>query len=257
MAIWSVPWLELQSEIPVAVINPRQVREFAKSMGRLAKTDKLDADVLARYAEAMQPEPRPLPDENDEELQSLLARRRQLVDMLTAEKNRLRQARSQLRPGIEKHIRWLEGEVHALEKEIRNLQKATPKWEERMRLLESAPSVGPVLSATLTGYLPELGHLDGKKIAALVGLAPFNCDSGRREGRRAVWGGRGQVRAALYMSTMTAARCNPVIRPFYLRLRSQGKPYKVAMVACMRKLLTMLNAMVRDRTPWQPQPAIP
>ncbi len=246
-----------EAGIPVSVVNPRQLRDFAKSLGRLAKTDKLDAGVLARYAQAMTPEPRPLPDEDDEELQSLLARRRQLVEMITAEKNRLRRALPQLRHRIEEHIRWLEEQVKELEKEIRRLQKSKPAWKELMTLLESAPSVGPVLSATLTAYLPELGQLDRRKISALVGLAPFNCDSGKREGTRAIWGGRAHVRAALYMSVISAVRYNPVIRSFYQRLRSQGKRPKVALVACMRKLLTMLNAMVRDWTPWQPQPASP
>lgn len=246
-----------RARIPVAVMNPRQVRDFARSMGHLAKTDKMDATVLARYAETLQPEPRPLLNENDEKLRSLLARRRQLVGILTAEKNRLRRARPELTLRIERHITWLEGEVKALDQEIRELQKSTLEWEERTRLLETAPSVGPVVSATLIGYLPELGRLDRKKISALVGVAPFSCDSGQSRGRRAVWGGRREVRSALYMSAVSAVRCNPAIRSFYQRLRSQGKPPKVALVACMRKLLTMLNAMVRDRAPWQPQAAAP
>ncbi len=208
-----------EAEISISVINPRQVRDFARSLGKLAKTDKLDAGVLARYAQAMSPEPRPLPDEDDEELQSLLARRRQLVEMITAEKNRLRRALPQLRHGIEEHIRWLEEQGKELEKEIRKLQKSNSTWKELMALLESAPSVGPILSATLTAYLPELGQLDRRKISALVGLAPFNCDSGKREGTRAIWGGRAHVQAALYMSVVSAVRCNTVIRSFYQRLR--------------------------------------
>lgn len=243
--------------IPVAVVNPRQVRDFAKSIGRLAKTDKLYAEVLARFAETVQPEPRPLPDENDQRLRDLLVRQRQLVDMITAEKNRLRRASPSVRSGIESHLGWLNEEPKKLNEEIRKLQTSSAVWEARMRLLESVPGVGPVVSSTLVGFLPELGRLDRRKIASLVGVAPFNCDSGVRKGRRAVWGGRGQVRSALYMSVMAGLRCNQQIRSFYQRLRKQGKPAKVTLVACMRKLLAILNAMIGDHTPWHPQPATP
>ena len=242
-----------RGDIPVAVMNPRQIRDFAKSIGQLAKTDKLDAAVLARFAETMQPEPRLLPAEDEEQLRDLLARRRQLVGMITAEKNRLRRASSSVRTGIETHLRWLNEKLKELDKEIRQRQKSNAVWEERTRLLESAPGVGEVVSATLVGFLPKLGTLDRRKISSLVGVAPFNCDSGVRKGKRAVWGGRAQVRSALYMSVMAGIRCNDQIRSFYHRLRKQGKPAKVALVACMRKLLTMLNAMIRDQTPWQPQ----
>lgn len=241
-------------DIPVAVMNPRQVRDFAKSIGRLAKTDKLDAAVLAQFAETMQPQPRPLPDEDAEQLCNLLARRRQLVDMITAEKNRLHQASPAVRTGIEAHLQWLNEELKTLEEEIRQRQRSNTVWEEKARLLESTPGIGMVVSATLVGFLPELGTLDRRKISALVGVAPFNCDSGVRKGKRAVWGGRAQVRSALYMSVMVGIRCNDRIRSFYQHLRKQGKPAKVALVACMRKLLTILNAMVRDGKPWASDP---
>ena len=246
-----------RGDIPVAVMNPRQVRDFAKSIGRLAKTDKLDAEVLSRFAESVQPEPRPLPGADEEQLRDVLARRRQLVDMITAEKNRLRRASSTVRTGIESHLGWLNEELKKLDGEIRQRQKSSAVWEERTRLLESVPGVGSVVSTTLIGFLPELGALDRRKISSLVGVAPLNCDSGVRKGRRAVWGGRAQVRSALYMSVLAGIRYNDRIRSFYQRLREEGKPAKVALVACMRKLLTILNAMIRDRTPWQPQSATP
>ena len=241
-------------DIPVAVMNPRQVRDFAKSIGRLAKTDKLDAAVLARFAETIRPEPRPLPDEGEEQLRDLLARRRQLVDMITAEKNRLRRASPSVHTGIEAHLQWLGEELKKLEEEIRQRQGSNTVWKEKAQLLESTPGVGAVVSATLVGFLPELGTLDRRKISSLVGVAPFNCDSGVRKGKRAVWGGRAQVRSALYMSVMAGIRCNDRIRSFYQRLREQGKPAKAALVACMRKLLTILNAMVRDGKPWESEP---
>jgi len=239
--------------IPVAVMNPRQIRDFAKSTGQLAKTDKLDAAVLAQFAETMQPEPRKLPEEDEEQLRDLLARRCQLVGMITAEKNRLCRASASIRAGIEAHLGWLGEELAKLENEIRRRRNSKEVWRERARLLESAPGVGAVVSTTLIGYLPELGTLGRRKISSLVGVAPFNCDSGVRKGRRAVLGGRGQVRGALYMSVMVGIRYNNRIRAFYQRLREQGKPTKVALVACMRKLLTILNAMIRDHVPWQPQ----
>jgi len=246
-----------EARIPVAVVNPRHIRDFAKSIGQLAKTDTLDARVLALYAATINPQPRPLPHVEEEFLQSLLARRRQLVGMLSAEKNRLRTSVPELRPGIERHLTWLQSEIDALSSEIAQRQEEHPLWRERKRILERVPGVGTTTSAMLTAYLPELGHLDRKKIAALVGVAPFNRDSGQRTGPRSIWGGRREVRAALYMCTMASIRWNPVIRDFYAQLRGRGKRPKVALVACMRKILVTLNAMVRDGTEWHPQPASP
>jgi len=237
--------------IPVAVMNPRQVRQYARSIGRLAKTDKLDAEVIARFAEFVQPVPRTRPNENAEEFRDTLARRQQLVAMLTAEKNRHRQADPSIRSGIARHIRWLSDALREIDEEIRQQQSHDSDRAERAQLLKTVPGVGSTISATLIGFLLELGKLDRRKIASLAGVAPFNRDSGVRRGRRAVWGGRAQVRRALYMSVITGIRCNPMIRTFYERLRDPGKPGKVALVACMRKLLTILNAMIRDRRPWQ------
>jgi len=246
-----------KGSISVAVMNPRQVRHYAKSIGQLAKTDKLDAEVLARFAEFVQPVPRPLPDEDAQRFRDSLARRHQVVTMIAAEKNRLRQAATSVRLGIEAHLQWLTDARSQLDEEIRQHCSSNADWEERTRLLETVPGVGSIVSTTLIGFLPELGSLDRRKIASLAGVAPFNRDSGLRTGRRSVWGGRAQVRTALYMSVITGIRCNGPIRSFYERLRGQGKPAKVALVACMRKLLTILNAMIRDRTSWQPQTAGP
>ena len=238
--------------VPVALVNPRQVRDYARALGKLAKTDRIDAVVLAQFAQAVQPQPRPLPSEAAGKLRDLLSRRTQLKEMLLAEKNRLRRASPTLKEGLARHIRFLEEELATLEKEIAELKKAEKELAEKAAILESAPGVGKVTSAVLIGYLPELGKLPGKQIAALVGVAPFNWDSGRMRGRRAVWGGRSQVRSVLYMATVAAIRCNPVIASFYRRLRAAGKPVKVALVACMRKLLVILNAMVREGRPWNP-----
>jgi transposase len=246
-----------QAGLSVAVVNPRQVRDFAKAAGRLAKTDALDAHVLAHFAEAMQPDPQPEPDEPTEQLKALLTRRHQLVEMLIAEKNRKYTAPEWLLPQLEEHIEWLERELEELDRQIGDLQDATAAWQEQVQVLQSVPGVGPVTGATLLGYLPELGRLDRKQIAALVGVAPLNRDSGQRRGERTIWGGRGQVRTAIYMCTVSAIRCNPVIREFYHRLRKAGKPKKVALVACMRKLLVILNAMMKRRTFWQPQFTLP
>lgn len=240
-----------QAELPVAVVNPRQVRDFAKATGQLAKTDTLDARILAQFAAALRPEPRPLPDEQTQQLQELLARRRQVVEMLTAEKNRLGTVSQRLSSQIQAHVRWLEKELQQLDRELKRLQQASAVWREQSALLQSVPGVGPVLASTLLAYLPELGRLNPKQLAALVGVAPLNRDSGTLRGKRAVWGGRAQVRAALYMGVVSAVRFNEVIRRFYERLRAAGKPVKVALVACMRKLLTILNAIVRQRTPWR------
>ncbi len=236
--------------LPVAVINPRQAREFARATGRLAKTDAIDAQVLAQFAEAVRPRLRPLPDAAAQELSALMTRRRQLIEMLTAEKNRLRAAARAVRPDIQEHIHWLERRLADLDGDLSQTIRSSDIWREKDDLLQSAPGVGPVVSTTLLADLPELGTLNRKEIAALVGVAPLNRDSGTLRGRRTVWGGRSKVRAALYMATLVATQRNPVIRTFYQRLLSAGKPKKVALTACMRKLLTILNAILRSSTPW-------
>ena len=243
--------------IPVAVVNPRNIRDFARSVGQLAKTDALDARVLALYAATICPQPRPLPDEEEEFLQALLARRRQLVRMLSAEKNRLRRVAPGLIPGIERHLSWLQTEIDDLNREIAQRQQDDPHWRRRKQILEGVPGVGPTTSVTLTAYLPELGALNRKKISALVGVAPLNRDSGLRQGTRTIWGGRLEVMAALYMSAMAGIRCNPVLRDFYKSLCARGKTRKVALVACMHKLLIILNAMARDGTAWKPTSSLP
>jgi transposase len=240
--------------LPVAVVNPRQVRDFAKAVGQLAKTDALDAALLARFAADVRPEPRPLPDAAQQELAALLARRRQVVAMLTAERQRLQTARPPVRARVQAHIRWLQAELGALDDDLGQTLRASPVWREKEHLLRSVPGVGPVVALTLLAELPELGTLDRKRVAALVGLAPLACDSGTLRGKRLVWGGRGRVRAALYMAALVATRANPVIRAFYQRLLRVGKAKKVALTACMHKLLTILNAIVHAQTPWQ-QPA--
>lgn len=236
--------------LPVVVVNPRQVRDFARAMGKLAKTDRLDAQVLAQFAQAVRPSPRPLPDAQAQELGALLARRRQVVEMLTAERNRLRVALPTVRRGIQDHITWLRHTLAELNGHLERTLRASPLWREKEDLLRGVPGVGRVLSLTLVADLPELGTLGRRQIAALVGVAPFNRDSGTLRGKRTVWGGRAPVRAALYMGTLTAVRHNPILRAFYQRLLQAGKPKKVALVACMRKLLTILNAMLKHRTPW-------
>lgn len=238
--------------LPVAVINPRQVRRFAEAVGQLAKTDRIDARLLAYFADAIKPEPRALPDEQAQRLAALMARRRQLIDMLVAEKNRLHTAIAAVRPRIQAHIAWLEHELADLDDDLSAAIKASPLWRETEHLLRSTPGIGPVAARTLLFDLPELGGLNAKQIAKLVGVAPLNRDSGRQHGPRMIWGGRATVRTALYMATLSALRCNPVIKAFYGQLVQAGKPKKSALVACMRKLLVILNAMVRDRTPWQP-----
>jgi transposase len=241
--------------LPVAVVNPRQVRAFAKSLGRLAKTDRLDAQVLARFGAAVQPAARPLPDAAAERLSALCARRRQLVEMLTAELNRLPRANAAVRPNLEAHIRWLRQQLNGLDGELSHAVRATPVWRAKDDLLQTVQGVGRVLSVTLLAELPELGTLSRKQIAALVGVAPLNRDSGTFRGKRSTWGGRAQVRRPLYMAALVATRCNPILRAFYARLLAAGKPKKVALTACMRKLLVTLNAMLRDGTPWHPQGA--
>ncbi len=238
------------ASLPVAVVNPRQVRDFARATGVLAKTDSLDAHILALFADRVRPEPRPLPDAETRKLRALLVRRRQVVDMLTAEKNRLSTVPPTVRPRVEAHIQWLEGELRELDKDLEQTLRNSPLWQEKEDLLRGVPGVGPVLSLTLLAELPELGTLDRRQIAALVGVAPLNRDSGTFRGKRTVWGGRRSVRAVLYMATLVATRSNPTIRAFYQRLCAAGKTKKVALTACMRKLLTILNAMLKHRTPW-------
>lgn len=240
------------AKVPVVVINPRQVRDFARALGRLAKTDGIDARVLAQFAESVRPEVRPLPDAATQEISAVVVRRRQLLEMLVAERNRLRVAPKRIRSRIEEHIEWLERSLDDVDKELADLIHSSPAWREKDELLQSTPGVGDVLSATLLADLPELGTLSREKIAALVGVAPFNRDSGRLRGKRCIWGGRRTVRSTLYMATLAATRFNPVIKTFYRRLLAAGKLKKVALTACMRKLLTILNAMVKTNKHWQP-----
>jgi len=234
----------------VAVVNPRQVRDFAKATGKLAKTDQIDAAVLALFAERVRPQCRELPTEDVQALNVLLSRRRQLIGMLTAEKNRLGSARAPVRKTIVQHIGWLEEQLREIDRNLDQMIESSPLWRLKENLLRSVPGVGPILSRTLVGELPELGTLNRKQIAALVGVAPLNRDSGSLRGRRKVWGGRASVRTALYMAALVASRHNPVLHDYYRRLRGAGKPPKVALTACMRKLLTILNAILRTSTAW-------
>lgn len=236
--------------LPVAVVNPRQVRDFAKAIGQLAKTDALDAAVLALFAERVRPTPRPLPDDAQADLRALVQRRRQLVDMLVAERNRLTTARPAARTSVETHIQWLEARIRESDRDLTQRLKQSPVWQAREQLLRSVPGIGPQTARRLLVSLPELGALTTRQAAKLVGVAPLNVDSGQSRGRRQTWGGRAPVRTALYMATLTATRANPVIRAFYQRLRAAGKPAKVALVAAMHKLLTILNAMVKHQQPW-------
>ncbi len=240
------------ASLPVVVVNPRQVRDFARATGTLAKTDALDAQVLAHFAEVARPPVRPLRDAEAQSLNSLVARRHQVVTMLVSEKNRLDTAARSLRPRIQAHVAWLEQELDDLDEELRQTLHQSPVWREKENLLRTVPGVGEQLSLTLLAYLPELGTLDRRQIAALVGVAPFNRDSGTLRGKRTVWGGRARVRGALYMGALTASRHNPVIRVFYQRLLAAGKPKKLALTACMRKLLIILNSMLKHRSPWSP-----
>lgn len=238
------------AELPVVVVNPRQVRDFAKATGQLAKTDSIDADVLARFAEAVRPQLRPLPDAVTLELRALTARRRQIIEMIGAEKNRLATASKIVKKRIDAHIRWLEQELQRADQDLDQSIQQSPIWQENENLLRSVPSIGPVTSRTLLAELPELGTLNRKQISALAGLAPFNRDSGSLKGRRSIWGGRAPVRSALYMAALVATRRNSVIHDFFERLRAKGKLFKVALVACMRKLLTILNSMIKHKTRW-------
>lgn len=241
--------------LPVALVNPRQTRDFARATGKLAKTDRLDAAALARFAQAIQPPARPAPAAEAQVLAGTLARRRQLLEMLTAEQNRLRTTIAAVRPHVQAHIAWLQAALGELDRDLERQIRDDPTWRERAELLRSAPGVGRVLAVTLLADLPELGQLNRRQIAALVGVAPLNDDSGTRRGKRTTWGGRATVRSTLYMATIVATRHNPLIRAFYQRLLAAGKPKKVALVACMRKLLTILNAMLHQQTPWAPVPA--
>ena len=242
--------------LPVAVVNLRQVRDFAKSTGQLAKTDRLDAQVLAHFGEAVRPPMRPLRDGDTQALGAVLARRKQVMEILVAEKNRLSRAVPEVRPRIEAHVGWLKQELDDLDTDLRQKIERSPMWREKDDLLRSVPGVGPQVSLTLLAYLPELGTLNRKQIAALVGVVPFNRDSGPHRdssphrGKRSVWGGRATVRSTLYMGAMVASRWNPAIRDFYQRLLAGGKPKKVAFTACMRKLLVILNSMIKRRSPW-------
>ena len=240
------------SRLPVAVINPRQVRDFARATGVLAKTDRIDARILALFGAQVKPEIRPLPDKKARDMEGLLTRRRQLVEMLTAEHNRLFQTGDDIRQSIEIHIQWLEEALSNINDDLDRRIRLSPSWLKKDNLLKSVPGVGKVVSSSLLIELPELGMLNRRKIAALVGVAPLNRDSGTMRGRRTVWGGRAKLRAVLYMAALVASRHNHIIAAFYHRLLDAGKMRKVALVACMRKLLTILNAMMRTMTVWQP-----
>jgi len=239
----------LSAGLPVAVVNPRQVRDFARSLGRLAKTDAIDARVLAYFAEVLRPEPSHLSGEVEQQLRALELRRRQLVEMIVAERNRLRSA-PRTAGRIEEHLRWLEEEVKRIEKELQELIESDPEMQAKAVILQSVPGIGPVLAVTFLSGLPELGLLNRKQIAALVGVAPFNWDSGKLRGKRAIWGGRAHIRRTLYMAALVATRCNSVIRLLYQRLCAAGKPKKVALVAAMRKLLITLNSMIKNKSKW-------
>lgn len=236
--------------LPVAVVNPRQVRDFARATGRLAKTDALDAQVLAHFAEAVRPEPRPLPDAAHHALSALVTRRRQLVEMLTAERNRLALAQGRIRRDVQAHIHFLEQRLKEADRDLQQQLRESPVWRAAEQLLRSVPGIGSITAAVMLADLPELGTLTHRAIAALVGVAPLNRDSGTRHGPRTIWGGRASVRGSLYMATLVATRWNPVIKAFYRRLREAGKPAKVALIAAMRKLLTILNAIMRTGQPW-------
>lgn len=237
--------------LPVAIVNARQIRDYARATGKLAKTDGVDALVMAEFAQAVKPEVRPLRDEEAEEMKATVARRRQLLEMLTTEKNRLAISRKQIKPSILAHIEYLKRELGDINKDLRRMVESSPVWREKDDLLQSVPGVGRVLSVTLLAELPELGSLNRREIASLVGVAPFNRDSGYMRGKRRIWGGRAHIRAVLYMAALVGARYNPVIKAFYERLLAKGKAKKVALVACMRKLLTIMNAILRTRRPWQ------
>lgn len=242
--------------LPIVVVNPRQVRDFAKALGRLAKTDALDAEVLALFGERVQPPVRPLRDAETRALGDLLQRRRQLIEMLTAERHRRAQTTTRrVIESLDEHIRWLESRIRGVDEELKTAVQASPLWRVKEHLLRSVPGIGPTTALTLLSELPELGQLSRREIAALVGVAPLNRDSGTSRGPRTTWGGRATVRTALYMATITAVRCNSVLRTFYARLCAAGKRAKVARIATVRKLLTIVNAMVKHQTAWRSQTA--
>lgn len=236
---------------PVVVVNPTRVRYFAKAHGQYAKTDKLDALLLAQFAESIRPEARPLKTDEQAQLSSIISRRQQLVKMLTMEKNRRVSTSDEMRIQLESHILWLEEEIKKLTEMMQELIVTCPVWQVKEKVLRSVPGVGPVTTMTLLADLPELGTLNRQRIAALVGIAPINKDSGNKKGKRRIFGGRASVRCVLYMAALSASKTNPVIRDFYERLLANGKEKKVALTACMRKLLVILNAMIRDLKPWQ------
>lgn len=238
--------------LPVAIINPRQLRNFARATGKLAKTDRIDAKTIARFGEAIKPEPRPFKNDDDQELTALITRRRQIIDMITAEKNRLGSSHVSVKKDIKETISWLEKRLAEIDKDLSKTISQNKVWKEKAELLTTCKGLGPVVSTTLISSLPELGTLDRHKITALVGVCPFNRDSGKMRGKRTIFGGRAAVRAMLYMATLSAIRSNPAIKDFYDRLTKAGKVRKVAMVACMRKLLTVLNAMLKKMVPWDP-----
>lgn len=236
--------------LPVVIVNPRQVRDFAKATGRLAKTDAIDATVLALFGARVQPPVRPLPDAATQELQALLGRRRQLLDMLHAERQRHATSHGRIRANLRSHIHWLEQSLADTGASLQGLIAASPLWRVQDELLQTIPGVGPTLASTLLGYVPELGHLDRRQVAALIGVAPLARDSGTWHGRRTCWGGRAPVRQVLHMAALVASRWNPVLGAFYQRLRAAGKPAKVALTAVARKLLVLCNAVLRDQRPW-------
>jgi len=240
------------AELPVTVVNPRQVRDFARATGQLAKTDKLDAQVLARFGAVVQPPVRPLPDAARLELRALVTRRQQLLEMITAEKNRMRRTTPGVQHRIEVNVQWLKEQLKELDRDQGEFLRSSQLWQEEAKLLQSVPGVGPIVTATLIARLPELGSMNRKEVAALVGVAPFSRDSGTLRGKRTVWGGRGPLRTALYMATLVATRHNPVLRAFYQRLCAAGKPKKVALTACLRKLLVTLNQMIKQNQMWSP-----
>jgi transposase len=237
--------------LQVAIVNPKRVRDFAKAKGKLAKTDNIDAMIMAEFAADIRPIVRPLADKDTEEIKALMTRRHQIMEMITAERNRLYFANSAVKPQIEAHVEWLKNELKDIDNNLEDRIKKSPIWKEKDALLKSVPGVGKVTSFTLMGSLPELGQLNRKEIASLVGVAPVNRDSGTMRGRRTILGGRSRVRTRLYMAALSATRHNPVIKEYYNHLLKKGKAKKVALTACMRKLLTILNAMVKNNQKWQ------